>query len=139
MVKKKKVARSRGAEGIKASPEFEEAVMPEEEIEEETKAQEIEPTEIEMKVGSVTSLVKILEGDSTPNTVVTFKRKDNNEIICLVTNTSNTSTLTVIPSEWASDIANSVYDSLYGEGLDPQTSDDIDNDGCEFIFDSSMI
>ena len=137
MVKKKKVSRSRGEEGVKVIPELDTSIDLDNQ-EEETQ-EEIAVSETESEVNSVVQLVKILEGTSTPNSIATYVRKDTKEIVCLVTNTALTSTLAVMPSEWAVAIANGVYDSLYGEGIDPQTADDIENDGWDFIFEATLV
>lgn len=136
MVKKKKVARSRGEEGIKVIPELDTSIDLDNQEEEEE--QETVTKTSTVVVNSVLQLIKMLEKNSTPFTTVNYQRNDTGEIVCVVVSGEDTSVVSVDPSEWAEQIANGVWDTLYGEGQDPNTIADINSDGWEYVLECSL-
>lgn len=136
MVKKKKVARSRGEEGIKVIPELDTSIDLDNQEEEEEVLVTKESTVI---VNSVIQLLKLIEKSFTPMTCVKYQRKETREIVCVVTSSGSSIVVSVDPSEWAEEIANGIWDNLFGEGQDPNTVSDIATDGWEYVLDCDLV
>jgi len=114
---KKKVSRSRGEEGVAvATPEDEETT-------------EIEITEVEQlavvkfSAGSVNEIMDNIYLGAMENTATHYIRRDTSETVCIETAMAGETDVIYLidPSEWADELANSLYDNLVGEGQDPQT------------------